>query len=129
MTENMTYLEVGGILTLIFATFSMCYLYISLKDIKLWWKNLSQYKLTTEESELFSSIEKKANDGYVEWFIKTQGDDICGPWIKDVTPEEIALIDKIHNQFYGKDWWISTPIGVSQCAYVMFKDIENKIRR
>lgn len=127
MIGNMIYFELGSILTLIFITFSMSYLYISPKKIKLWWKGLSKYKLTNEEYKLFSLIERKANDGYIEWFAKTQGDDICGPWITNITTEEIALIDKIHAKFYGKNWWISTPIGVAQCAYIMFKDIEDKV--
>ena len=72
------------------------------------------YTLKGNEIELWKSIEKKAQDGYIEWFAKTKGDDLCGPWIKDYTKEENDLIDKIHIKFYGKDWWIGCPISTSQ---------------
>ena len=85
------------------------------------------YTLKGNEIELWKSIEEKAKAGYNEWFEKTQGNDLCGPWIKDYTKEENDLIDKIHHQLYGKNWWISVPISTAQVNYVMYEDIKDKI--
>ena len=85
------------------------------------------YTLNDHEKELWDSIEKKAKIGYDEWFAKTKGDDLCGPWIKDYTKEENDLIDKIHHQLYGEDWWIAMPIHTAQVNYVMYEDIKDRI--
>jgi hypothetical protein len=84
------------------------------------------YILNNEEKVIWNNIVDKANDGFVEWAKQTKGDDICGPWIKDITPEEIRLIDKIHSKF-NKDWWISAPISQAQVCYIQFTEIENKV--
>ena len=85
------------------------------------------YTLNDHEKELWDSIEKKAKIGYDEWFAKTKGDDLCGPWIKDYTKEENDLIDKIHHQLYGEDWWIAMPIHTAQVNYVMYEDIKDRL--
>ena len=94
---------------------------------KLWWKSLFKYKLTEEERKLWNSILNKDAMGYEEWYAKTKGDDICGHWIKDITEEEMALLDKIHEHFFGKDWWIAVPISNAQVYAVMLDDIKNKL--
>ena len=85
------------------------------------------YTLKGNEIELWKSIVKKAKIGYDEWFVETKGDDLCGPWIKDIQVEEIELIDRIHDKFYGKDWYIAIPISTCQCCYVEYDDIKNKV--
>jgi len=85
------------------------------------------YKLTPEERLLLDSLVQKANIGYNEWWDQTQGDDICGPWIKDYTKEENDLLDKIHEYFYGTGWYIATPISTSQVNYVMYEDVKDKV--
>ena len=89
---------------------------------------IKYYYLTKEEIPVWESIEKKAEIGFDEWFDRTNGDDICGPWIKDISKEEVALIDKIHELYYGKDWRISIPISTSQVCYVMYEDIRYKVK-
>ena len=84
------------------------------------------YILTEDEKIIWYSIVNKANDGFDEWYKQTKGNDICGPWIKDITINEIKLIDKIHSKFY-KDWWVSIPISQAQVSYIQFTEIENKI--
>lgn len=72
--------------------------------IEQWFRSSrNTYYLTEEEKTLWNNICKKAKIGYDEWFAQTQGDDLCGPWIKDIQPEEVDLLDKIHEHFYGKD--------------------------
>lgn len=96
-------------------------------NIKLWWNSLFKYKLSEEERELYNYILIKDAMGYGEWYSKTHGDDICGHWIKDITEEEMALIDKIHEHFFGKDWWIAVPMSNAQVYAVMFNDIKDKV--
>ena len=84
------------------------------------------YILNNEEKVIWNNIVTKANEGFVEWEKQTKGDDICGPWIKDITPEEIRLIDKIHSKF-NKDLWCSVPISQAQVCYIQFTEIENKV--
>ena len=99
-----------------------------INSIKLWWNSLFKYKLSKEERKIYNSILYKDAVGHVEWYKKTKGDDICGHWIKDITKEEIALLDKIHKHFYGEDWWISIPITNSQVCAVMLSDIKDKVK-
>lgn len=84
------------------------------------------YILNNEEKSIWNNIVSKANDGFIEWAKQTKGDDLCGPWIKDITSEEIRLIDKIHSKF-NKDWWVAMPLSQAQVCYVQFAEIENKI--
>jgi hypothetical protein len=84
------------------------------------------YVLNNDEKVIWNNVVSKANDGFTEWFKQTKGDDICGPWIKDITPEEIRLIDKIHSKF-NKDWWWAMPISQAQICYIQFEQIKNKV--
>ena len=99
-----------------------------INNIKLWWNSLFKYKLSEEERELYNYILIKDAMGYGEWCSKTHGDDICGHWIKDITEKEMALIDKIHEHFFGKDWWIALPMSNAQVYAVMFDDIKDKVK-
>lgn len=101
---------------------------MKLNKIKLWCNSLFKYKLSKKEREVYNSILNKDAMGYGEWYAKTHGDDICGHWIKDITIEEIKLLDKIHKHFYGEDWWISTPISTAQVCAVMLEDIRDKVK-
>ena len=98
-----------------------------LTKIKLWWNSLFKYKLTGRERELYNSILIKDAIGYGEWYAKTHGDDICGHWIKDITEEEVKLINKIHEHFFGKNWWITIPISTAQVCSIQYNDIKNKV--
>ena len=93
----------------------------------LWIHSFNKYKLSENEVKLWGSIMSKADNGYIEWFAQTQGNDMCGPWIKDYTEEEGKLIDKIHKHFYGEHWYITMPISASQCYYQMFYNIKDKV--
>ena len=84
------------------------------------------YILNNEEKTIWNNIVDKANEGFAEWAERTKGNDICGPWIKDITPEEIRLIDKINSKF-NKDWWWAMPISQAQVCYIQFRQIENKV--
>ena len=84
------------------------------------------YILNNDEKVIWNNIVFKANEGFTEWVKLTKGNDLCGPWIKDITPEEIRLIDKIHSKF-NKDWWWSMPISQAQVCYIQFAQIESKV--
>ena len=101
---------------------------MQLTKFKLWWNSLFKYKLSETEREVYNSIICKDAIGYCEWYRKTKGDDICGHWIKDITTEEVSLLDKIHKHFYGEDWWISVPISTSQVCAVMLENIKDKVK-
>lgn len=113
--------------------FCICMLFYLLKTrTSITWESFKlslrkHYKLTPEERLLWNSLVQKANNGYVEWWSQTQGDDICGPWIKDYTKEENDLLNKIHEYFYGIGWYVATPISTSQVNYVMYEDVKNKV--
>lgn len=97
--------------------------------IKFWWNSLFKYKLSKEEMELYNSILHKDAIGYYEWYKQTKGNDICGHRIKDITKEEMELIDKIHSHFYSnsKDWYVSLPISNAQVYSIMLDNIKDKI--
>ena len=99
-----------------------------LTKINLWWNSLFKYKLSKKERELYNSILNKDAMGYGEWYFKTHGDDICGHWIKDITEEEMALLDKIHKHFFGEDWWIAIPMSNAQVYAVILDDIKDKVK-
>ena len=99
-----------------------------IKKIKFWWNSLFKYELSEKERELYNSILNKDAMGYGEWYAKTKGDDICGHWIKDVTEEEVKLINKIHEHFFGKNWWISVPMNDAQVCAVMLDEIKDKVK-
>lgn len=84
------------------------------------------YILNNDEKVSWNNIISKANDGFIEWIKQTKGNDLRGPWIKDITPEEIRLIDKIHSKF-NKDWMWAVPISQSQVCYIQFAQIESKV--
>lgn len=96
--------------------------------IHYWFKSNHKYKLNDNEKKLWCSIISKANVGYKEWFEHTHGDDLCGPWIKDCTEEEEELIEKIHEYFYGEDWYVVMPLSYAQINYVMYYDIKDKLK-
>ena len=130
ITDNVLYFVIGTTTAIVLSLLSMYYLYVdfSIIKIKLWWKSLFKYKLTEKERELYNSILIKDAMGYGEWNAETHGDDICGHWIKDITEEEMALLDKIHKHFFGKDWWIAVPISNAQVYAVMLDDIKDKVK-
>lgn len=127
ITGNVLYFVIGTVTAIILSLFSIFYLYVDFSIIKRWWNSLFKYKLSEEERKLYNSILIKDAMGYGEWYDKTKGDDICGHWIKDIT-EEVKLIDKIHEHFFGKDWWIAVPISTAQVCAVMLDDIKNKVK-
>ena len=49
------------------------------------------YLLEDNEREIWQNIIAKANKGYNEWYNETHGNDLCGPWIVDIKPEETYL--------------------------------------
>lgn len=98
-----------------------------LKKIILNFRNLFKYKLNKDEQILWESIVNKAELGYNEWYEKTKGDDMCGPWI-NTTKEENDLLDKIHKYYYGDNWWVSFPISTAQVNFIIYEDIKNKIK-
>lgn len=85
-----------------------------------------KYSLTGIEKEIWKSIKIKADAGYREWLYKTKCDDMCGAWIKDISSQEIQLIDKIYNKFYG-EFYCASPISNAQCSYIQYEKIKNKV--
>ena len=86
-----------------------------------------KYVLTEQELPLWASIVAKANKGYGEWFHKTKGDDLCGPWIKDINKKEIELIDKIYTKYYGNDWILTMSLSTEQVSYSQYNEIKDKV--
>lgn len=128
ITQNQKIFLIGSIILFIIEVIGIFYLWFDLDDIKFWYKTKLKYKLSLEERILWDSIIQKAKLGYDEWLSITQGNDICGPWIKDYTKEENDLLDKIHEYFYGNCWYVSMPISCAQVNYIMYDDVKDKVR-
>ena len=128
INQNSLYCVIGWSIAFVFSIFSMCYLYDSANHIKFWWKSLFKYKLSKEEIPIWESIVNKEYEGYKEWLEQTKGDDLCGHWVKDITPEEVALLDKIHQKYYGKDWYVIMPLSTAQVCAVEYDDVKDKIK-
>lgn len=133
ITHNQNIFIIGSIALTVFYVFIFGYMWLYPFEhlgerFNLWIHSFNKYKLSENEVKLWDNIMNKADKGYIEWCVQTQGDDMCGPWIKDYTEEEGKLIDKIHEYFYGEHWYIVMPISASQCYYQMFYDIKDKIK-
>ena len=128
ITKNVNIFIIGSIILIALEVIVMFYLFFSWNGIKFWIKTKLKYKLINDERILWNNIIQKAQAGYNEWLYVTNGDDICGPWIKDYTEEENNLLDKIHKYFYGDGWYVSMPISCAQVNYVMYEDIKNKVK-
>ena len=89
------------------------------------------YKLLPEEESLWVSIEQKAIKGYNEFCDECRKDpDYWGwPWMSpNLTHEERALVDKIHAVYFGKDYYLTSPISVAQGDWAFYDDIKNKVK-
>lgn len=128
ITQNKYIFLIGGSILLALEIIAMIYLWVDFKEIKFWYRSKKGYKLEPNERSLWNSLIYKANKGYCEWWRKTKGDDLCGPWIMDYTPEENNLLEKIHRYFYGNDWYIVMPISGAQVNYVMYDDVKDKVK-
>ena len=133
ITKNPNIFLIGGIIVIVLHILWIIYMWLFpfehlLERFVLWIHSFNKYKLSENEVKLWGNIMNKADNGYKEWYARTQGDDMCGPWIKDYTKDEGNLIDKIHKHFYGEHWYIAMPIGAAQCYYQMYYDIKDKIK-
>jgi len=133
ITQNVNILLIGGIILIILNILWIIYMWLFPFEhlgerFKLWIHSFNKYKLTDDEKPLWESIKVKAKLGYDDWFAKTKGDDLCGPWIKDYTQEENDLLDKIHKYFYGDDWYVVMPISGAQVNYIKYVEIKNKVK-
>lgn len=86
------------------------------------------YTLKDDEKELWTSIVRKAKEGYDEYIEKYPNwyDNICPAWVKDYTDEEYQLVHKIHEKFYP-GWYSSLPISGAQIMFEMYWDIKDKV--
>ena len=87
------------------------------------WYWLTRYKLTNEEYVIWLKIKGKAKRGFRQWYGETKGNDMCGPWIPDLTKEESELLDRIYEKF-RKDSSISIS---GHPAYQIFDQIKHKV--
>lgn len=100
-------------------------LVIPYKNIKEYIKFKQSYVLNNEERPLWNNIQQKAINGWIEYCKQTE---VSNPWTQPLSKEEYELLDKIHAKYYGEDWYITDSLGGTQCTYIMFKDIEDKVR-
>ena len=98
---------------------------IPYKNIKEYIKFKQSYVLNNEERPLWNNIQQKAINGWIEYCKQTE---VSNPWTQILSKEEYELLDKIHAKYYGEDWYITDPLGATQVHYIMFKDIEDKVR-
>lgn len=94
--------------------------------IKRFWYWLTRYKLSKEEYVIWLNIKRKAKRGFRVWYEETKGNDMCGPWIPDLTKEESRLLDRIYRKFH-EGYLPSLSIGRGQLAYQIFDQIKHKV--
>ena len=95
--------------------------------VKRIWYWLTRYKLTDEEYVIWLKIKGKAKRGFRQWYGKTNGNDMCGPWIPDLTKEESKLLDKIYGKFPSCKYVSSLSVSYGQVAYQIFSRIKHKV--
>ena len=95
-----------------------------MRKIWLWFFG---YKLKDNEVEVWEAICGKAKRGFRIWYGKTKGNDLCGPWIPDLTKEEYELLSRIHFVCRRKRWIPALSISRSQLAYIKFDHIKKKV--
>lgn len=133
ITHNENIFIIGSIIIILLVICSMIYFWLFpfehlSERFTLWIHSFNKYKLNDEKEKiLWTSLQVKAKNGYKEWYDKTLGDDLCGPWIKDYTEEEDKLLDKIHKYFYGENWYVVMPISGAQVNFVKYYDIKDKV--
>ena len=87
---------------------------------------MTRYRLTNEEYVIWLSIKRKAKRGFRQWYGETKGNDMCGPWIPDLTKEESELLDRIYGKFH-EEYISLLPVSGSQLAYQIFDQIKHKV--
>lgn len=97
------------------------------KNVKL---RFSSYWLDLEESAIWHSISQKARDGYLEWIENRENRNrvIYPCYTQMLQPCEIELLKKIHERYFGKDFYIAFPLGQNQVNWIMYQDICHKVR-
>lgn len=123
-TGNNTVFVIGSSITIF-----LCIVVLSIYYFRInYKKRIIDYKLSKEELVLWESIEKKAVAGCIEYNKKDPKEGYMGAWMSPaLTPEEIRLIDKIHEYYYPGDY-IVDPIGSAQANYVWYEDIKYKVK-
>ena len=91
------------------------------------WYWLTRYKLTNEEYVIWFKIKGKAKRGFRQWYGETKGNNMCGPWIPDLTKEEFELLDQIYGKFYEGNYISSFSISAGQVAYRIFDKIKHRV--
>ena len=87
------------------------------------------YVMSSRERKLWKSIEQKAKEGYDEWYhSKYNSEDYyCPPWTKPLTRAEELVLNHIHKKIYGSHWYITDPLGWTQCNYISYEDCKNRV--
>ena len=99
--------------------------------IKKYIISYKKYTLNESENILWESIKQKANKGYNEFCDECIKDpNYWGwPWMSpNLTVEERSLVNKIHAIYFGKDYYLTDPIGVAQADWQFYDDIKDKVK-
>lgn len=96
---------------------------------KLIMKIFNVYFLLPDEKRTWHIIGERMRAGEREWH--EQGfpnSKILSPcWCTPMLKSEKLLLKKIHEHFYGNNWYIADPLGETQIAYIMYEDIKNRV--
>lgn len=87
------------------------------------------YVLSEEERVLWNSIEDKRKVSALQY--KLNGDHnrdtMVAPYIDGLTQDEHTLLKRIHDRYYGKDWYVADPLGGGQVDYIIYDDIKHRV--
>ena len=105
-----------------------------IRDIfKRIWNNIEitypVYIMSRRERVIWASIDLKAREGYAEWYHSKYNSDkyFCPPWTKPLTKAEEFVLNHIHKKIYGSKWYIVDSLGWTQCNFIIYERIKNRV--
>ena len=100
------------------------------KLLKIYAFFTEKYILTEDEISLWRNIIEKATNGYgksIKYYEK-HPNTLYWPWVSPkLTDLESELLQKIHDKFYGEDYYIDDPISPSQVNFILYNNVKDKV--
>ena len=99
-------------------------------NVESWYNKIPGYYYldSIDDQMTWNSICNKAKSSYNE-YTNTYDDvgEFWTPYINDLSQDEINLLKKIHEYYYGIDWHVVDPLSPNQVFYIMYTNVKNKV--
>ena len=91
--------------------------------IEKWYNRIPGYYYIELDKEkiIWDNICDKAKQGYNDCLNLYEGE-FWAPYTKELNNEEIDLLNRIHEKYYGSNWYVVDPLGANQVHYIMYND-------